>query len=132
VPVLTLAQYFGEHERKYGGELTLEKRANAAVTVDKTNKLLAIRSLPHYGVASGWRPAAYNASVPNAAKKSKHITCQAIDLRDPDGSIDAWCTANTHILVEIGLWLEHPDATPGWCHVQTIPPKSGNRIFRPK
>lgn len=74
---------------------------------------------------------AVNTAVPGAAKNSKHIVCQAIDLNDHDGRLDAWCLANLDALEELGLWLEHPDATPGWCHLQTQPPRSGNRVFEP-
>jgi hypothetical protein len=38
---------------------------------------------------------------------------------------------NLDVLAEIGLWLEHPISTPRWCHVQTVPPKSGKRVFTP-
>jgi len=39
--------------------------------------------------------------------------------------------ANTDKLEAIGLWLEHPESTPRWCHVQIVPPASGKRVFRP-
>ena len=55
----------------------------------------------------------------------------AVDLYDPYGEIDKWCMDNKTVLAEFGVWLEHPDATPGWCHLQVVPPRSGNRVFRP-
>jgi len=69
--------------------------------------------------------------VPGAAKGSKHLSCQAIDLEDRDGRLDAWCMAHLGVLEELQLWLEHPDATPGWCHLQILPPRSGLRVFYP-
>jgi hypothetical protein len=39
--------------------------------------------------------------------------------------------ANLAVLEELQLWLEHPDATPGWCHLQILPPRSGRRVFYP-
>lgn len=30
-----------------------------------------------------------------------------------------------------GIWLEHPEATPGWSHWQSVGVRSGNRVFRP-
>lgn len=129
--MITLEQYFGGHENSSAAaELTDEKRANAATTVARANMLLD-RFGEERTVNSGWRPAAYNAMVPNAALRSKHITCEAIDLFDPEGDLDSWCMDNKAVLAEIGLWLEHPASTKGWCHVQIVPPKSGNRVFFP-
>ena len=89
----------------------------------------------HYGkpmtVSSGYRPAAINAKVKGAAKKSNHMRCLAVDFKDTDGLIDKFCMDNLHILEACGLWLEHPEATPNWCHLQCVPPKSGNRVFKP-
>jgi hypothetical protein len=128
--MITLADYYMGRDAKYSSELTVELRRNADETVAKANRLLA--AFGHLrSVNSGWRPAAINAQVPNASKKSKHMICQAIDLNDDDGSLDAYCMANQGLLAQIGLWLEHPDSTPKWCHVQIIPPASGNRVFPP-
>lgn len=81
-------------------------------------------------VSSGYRPGAFNEAA-GGAKKSYHMICLACDFKDPDGAIDAFCMANQALLADCGLWLEHPDSTPGWCHLQAVPPKSGNRVFRP-
>ena len=83
------------------------------------------------GLASRCTPA-INESTPGAAVRSLHITCQAVDLYDPDGSLDAWLLDNADtVLKDLGLWLEHPAATKGWAHVQTKPPRSGRRVFYP-
>lgn len=82
-------------------------------------------------ITSGWRPAAINAGIPNAAPRSKHITGQAIDLYDPEGELDEWCMENPEALSSIALWQEHPSATKGWCHLQSVPPRSGRRVFYP-
>jgi hypothetical protein len=81
-------------------------------------------------VTSGYRPAPFNKAA-GGTKLSNHMVCLACDFADPDGALDAWCMANLHELEKAGLWLEHPDATPGWCHLQAVPPRSGNRVFRP-
>jgi hypothetical protein len=128
--VISLADYYMGRDLKSPEELTAVHRANAQITVDRVNELLEAFGEPRR-VNSGWRPAAINAGVPNAAAKSKHMTCQACDLSDDDGSLDAWCMANLQILERIGLWLEHPDSTPRWTHWQIVPPGSGNRVFRP-
>jgi len=130
IPALKLADYYMGRDREYHAELTPELRANARETVSRVNRLLKRAGFTRR-VTSGWRPAAVNATVPGAAKGSKHINCIAIDLEDRDGALDAWCMAHLDVLEELGLWLEHPDATPDWCHLQTLPPRSGNRVFQP-
>lgn len=57
----------------------------------------------------------------------------ALDFGDDDELMDKWCMTAEGLaaLTHIGLWLEHPSATPRWCHVQTVSPRSGNRIFKP-
>ena len=127
---ITLTQYFMGRDAEHGAELTEPLRNNACLTVARANALLACACID-CGVNSGWRPRAINARVPNASRRSRHLTCQAIDLADPDDRLDAWCLENLEVLAEIGLWLEHPDATPGWCHVQIVPPPSGRRVFFP-
>lgn len=127
---ITIEQYFMGREEKYGSELTDELRWNASSTVDRVNQLLEAFGESRT-VNSGWRPAEINAATPNAAKKSKHTTCQACDLSDPNGSLDAWCLAHPEALERIGLWQEDPGSTPGWAHVQIIPPNSGKRVFKP-
>ena len=82
-------------------------------------------------VNSGWRSVKYNATIPGAAVNSKHVTGQAIDLADPDGVLDNILFNDTTLLVEASLWLEHPASTKGWTHWQSVPPKSGNRVFFP-
>lgn len=59
------------------------------------------------------------------------MTGQAVDLYDPDGALDDWCLAHPERLAEAGLWQEHPAATKGWLHLQSIPPRSRNRVFYP-
>lgn len=114
--------------RKSG--LTFELLENAIDTVEKVNKLLDAFGSQR-NVTSGYRPASVNAAIPNAAKKSNHMLCKACDLEDVDGKLDKWCMDNLHVLTEIGLWLEHPSATKTWCHIQTVPPNSGKRVFYP-
>lgn len=60
---------------------------------------------------------------------SEHLKAGAVDLSDADGKLDAFCT--DEMLKKHDLYREHPDETPGWCHLQVNPPKSGNRTFNP-
>lgn len=136
--MITLEQYWMGHTAARSPEI----ERNAALTVELVNKLLAIAHVhgvdtpldPRTGsnLTSGWRPAAYNATVPGAAVRSKHISAQAADLYDPEGDLDDWLIADYHhVMADLGLWLEHPAATKGWCHVQTAPPNSKKRVFYP-
>jgi hypothetical protein len=134
--MITLEDYWMGRDKQFAHLLTDELRANAKDIVERANKLLYFArssgvlevDLP---VNSGWRPPAVNNKVAGASKTSLHMSCKAIDLNDPYGEIDKFCFNNQKILADLGLWLEHPDATPRWCHVQSVPPRSGNRVFKP-
>lgn len=130
--MITLTDYWMGRDKEFPLAMTPQIEANAERTVALANALL-VRFGEGRKVKSGWRPPAVNAKIPNAAVNSKHMTGQAIDLADPDGDLDEWLLTETgqKALTEIGLWLEHPAATKGWCHLQTIPPKSGRRVFYP-
>ena len=134
--MITLVDYFMGRDERYRDELTDEITRNASRTVVLANELIAAYR-EHTGdseprtVNSGWRPVAVNAATANAAPRSKHMLGQAIDLSDPEGDLDEWCLAHPARLAELGLWQEHPASTKGWCHVQIVPPKSGNRVFYP-
>jgi hypothetical protein len=62
------------------------------------------------------------------------MTGNAADVYDPDGALDVWLMSpeGQYSLGQFGLYLEHPDSTPGWCHVQDVAPLSGNRVFKVK
>lgn len=111
-------------------ELTDDMRLQAVVTVQKANELLDVFG-QHRDVASGWRPVEVNKLVPSAAPMSNHTRCLAVDLEDAGNDLDRWCLDNLGVLEKIGLWLESPDSTRGWCHVQIVPPHSGRRVFIP-
>ena len=137
---ITIEDYWMGRDTKYPEALTDEIRAHAEDTVSRVNLLLfhatkagivLVASNGRNLVNSGWRPPAINAATPNAARRSRHMTGQACDVSDPSGTLDRWCMANLNELAVAGLWMEHPSATPGWCHLQTIPPKSGRRVFIP-
>lgn len=137
--MITLEKYWMGRDKTHTEFLTIEHFHWASETVRKANLLLdrymqanpdAMR--PDY-VTSGWRPPAINARIKGAANKSNHITCKAIDIADPHNALDKWLlTRDGQVaLEECELWLEHPSATPGWCHLQIVPPGSGRRVFNP-
>lgn len=129
--MITLAQYWMGRDKQYASELTDATRANAADLVERCNHLASALPFPLPKVTSGWRPAAVNAKIPNAAKLSNHMTGNAVDFSDPNGKFDAWCMAHLDELERVGLWLESPDSTPSWTHLQRVPPRSGRRVFHP-
>jgi len=107
--------------------LTPEMEANLAKLL---NAFRATYGKP-MSVSSGYRPPSVNAKIPNAAKKSSHMTCEACDFVDRDGALDSFCLKHLDLLEKCGLYLEHPDDTPNWCHLQIRRPGSGNRVFKP-
>lgn len=141
--MIDLQQYFMGRDRTHALALGADLRANALRTVDLVNRMLVLAKTAGVRlearkdsgsiVSSGWRPPDVNAATPGAALRSKHLSCQACDLFDPEGRIDGWLMtpAGQQVLQDLGLWLEHPAATKGWSHVQTVPPGSGNRVFYP-
>lgn len=137
--MITLEQFYKGRDKAFAKELTPAIKANAAETLRRANLLMDRFEAANptckrsRGCNSGWRPAQVNAKTEGAAKMSLHMTGQAIDISDDDGAIDAWLmtAAGQKALEEIGLWMEHPSATPRWSHVQTKPPGSGRRVFYP-
>lgn len=128
--VITLADYYMGRDVTYASSLTDALRKNAIETVRRANMLLDTFGQQRK-VNSGWRPPQVNAQTPGAAIFSRHMTCEAVDLADPLGDLDAWLYNDTGRLQELQLWMESPTATPGWCHVQIVAPRSGNLVFIP-
>lgn len=68
---------------------------------------------------------------------SSHKEARGVDDYDPDNAFDTWLdtfetgAGHNSKLEEYGLYREHPDSTPGWCHLTTRPPGSGRRTFWP-
>jgi len=100
-----------------------------------TRLLVALNALRHaYGkpmtVSSGWRPPFFNSKA-NGARRSAHITGEACDFVDTDGQLAAYCLDNLELLEKLGLYLENPEKTKGWVHLQTRKTASGRRVFDP-
>ena len=54
----------------------------------------------------------------------------------PDFLTTSTGASPSEVLAEVGLWLEDPRWTfdpkgDHWVHLQTVPPRSGNRVFVP-
>lgn len=110
--------------------LTPELEANLTVLLERLNKLRQVWGKPMI-VTSGYRPAEINA-LAGGALKSRHITCQAADISDPEHELINWLLAEPNRLKDFGFWMEHPEATKNWVHLQVVPPASGLRVFRVK
>ncbi|MES1986534.1 MAG: D-Ala-D-Ala carboxypeptidase family metallohydrolase [Pseudomonadota bacterium] len=115
-------------ERLKSFELTAQIIINAKDLLAHVNPMLDFLGLTPK-VTSGFRPSSVNAALPNSAKKSAHMTGQAVDLEDKDGSLKEKCTPE--LLEKFGLYREATEACPGWCHLQTRVIPSGHRIFMP-
>ena len=67
---------------------------------------------------------------PNAMGSSHLYGC-AVDIADPKGELKKWLETRVATLMNCGLWMENPEKTNGWVHLQSYAPKSMNRIFNP-
>ena len=140
--MLTLPDYWMGRDARYPHAMTDAIRSNATLLLGRVNLLLswayadnvrpALDAVTGHHIASGWRPPEINDATSHAAKASRHLTGEAIDLRD-SGTRDLarWCLRNLDALEEIGLWMEDPQWTPTWVHLQIIPPGSRRRVYCP-
>lgn len=133
--MISVQDYLRQHGAGHEAELTEDMRLEAQVVVDAANAILAefgeVRAL-----RSGWRPKSVNDATPNAARTSKHITCQAIDIADDDGRLKQFAFQTDEdggypILEKYTVWAEYGAACPSWLHIQIVPPGSGKRVFFP-
>ena len=137
--MITSDEYFGRW--LHHADATQERQDNAARLLDACAKLEAIAAadgvefkinpVTHSNVSGqtfgGFRPQ----SCVQGSPKSSHKEGLAVDRYDPNGDIDAWCIKNLGHLEDCGIYIEHPDSTPGWSHWTIRAPKSGNRVFYP-
>lgn len=100
---------------------------NMVVLLTIVNNLL-IEFGEYRKVVSGYRRPEDNAAA-GGAKKSAHMTCEAIDLEDKDERFKKFMTEE--LLEKFGLYREADKATPSWIHLTTRAPRSGSRVFNP-
>ena len=81
-------------------------------------------------VTCTYRSPEHNARV-GGAKKSSHLTGCACDIADADSKLADYIMTNQELLEECDLYAEDFDSTPTCVHLQSVPPKSGRRIFKP-
>lgn len=116
----------GRHREFPLSDELLDNLGRLLVAVNRIRKLYGKPMI----VSSGYRPGHFNVSA-GGSINSAHLTCQAVDFVDKGGYLANWCRANSHVLKDAGLYLEHPDATVGWCHLMIARPASGLTVFRP-
>lgn len=129
--LLNEAEFWKGRDGTFASELTPAIREAAAETLRRVDGLLVHAGLASAHINSGWRPAAVNAKVPGAAKRSRHMTGEAVDIADGEGTLAAWVLGHLEALEHANLFIEHPLHTPRWVHFQTAPPRSGRRVFIP-
>ena len=112
-------------DKEYPLDDTLESNLNKLH--EALNKFRTIYGKPMV-VSSGYRPGKYN-EIAHGANNSAHLTCEACDFEDNDGKLKKWILSHVNVLYDCGLYMEHQDNTPTWCHLQTR--KTINRIFKP-
>lgn len=135
-------QYFGQW--RYSPDLTAQCLENGLALIEVVNNLMhfaesdgvvfltnpATGSQISGATYGGFRPL----HCPIGAVNSAHKQGKAVDLYDPTGSIDNWCMKESGpggLLEQVGIYIEHPDATPHWSHWSTKAPASGRRVFHP-
>lgn len=124
---LTEVLQCGSHKFKES-EVDLVTKRNLQDLIDKVN---ALGYTPPMRASSCLRSLEDQKRINPSAMGSSHLYGCAIDIADADGKLKAWLLKNQSKLVELGLWMEHPDYCKGWCHLQTYKTKSGKRIFVP-
>lgn len=140
--MITLADYFGDKPHPQ------EHDVNARKLLDAVNKyLLACHDNGLYdwpidpdtgtnisGAKGGSGDGGYRAAdSKTGTAKSAHRTAQAVDVYDPGQVLAKYSDSPTgrgH-LARCGLYIEHPRWTPGWVHFQSVPPRSGKRVYVP-
>lgn len=118
-------------DKLYPEEWNLDLRSNAEDLIRRVNNLLIALKIDDCKVTSGWRPSAINSRA-QGAKRSLHMTCRAVDLADSNQSLTKGILQEPQLLLEYGLWLESPDVTHGWVHLDTgVRSERLIRVFKP-
>lgn len=142
--MISLEEYFsGGSREKFGQKLshpdaTPERQQRAVTLLDRVNRLLLwaveggiIQANQHdedtgcciSGTKNGAGDGGFRLQGSGTGSpRSKHKEGAAVDVYDPGDKLDNALTDD--ILKEYGLFREHPSATPGWCHLQILPPGS--------
>jgi hypothetical protein len=89
---------------------------------------MGLLGVEDFELSSGFRPAHFNKAAGGSAR-SGHLTCEAIDIKDPNNEIGKKILDRLDLLEKCGLYLEDISYTPQWLHLQIRP--TSRRVFRP-
>jgi uncharacterized protein YcbK (DUF882 family) len=123
--MITPEEYLMGRDKTY--PLDMQQAYNMADLLVRVNCLFKTLGVSPR-VSSGYRPSVINKTI-GGAKMSTHTVCKGIDLLDPDKELAKLVKTNLKLLEEYGLWLENPDYTKNWLHLDTK--QRQNRIFNP-
>lgn len=133
--MITQDDYFGKW--LFHQDATESRKVNAGFLLNKVNAMLLMdypyevpinhtTGTPISGTQyGGFRPQ----ECPQGAPTSSHKDGRGVDIYDPADALDGWL--DDAMLEKYGLYREHPDDTPHWCHLTDRAPGSGKRTFRP-
>jgi hypothetical protein len=123
--MITPKEYLMGRDNDY--PITHDMALNMADLLSRVNFLIAKLGI-NTVVTSGYRPPEMNKKI-GGAVKSAHTQCKAVDLKDSSGNIGKLLINNVKLLEELGLFLESPEHTKGWVHLDTKLRK--NTVFIP-
>lgn len=149
--MITTRQYFTNPTTGEGKDHTEQHEINAEILLRRVEQLVEhANTLQRFkrrndadtgteisGKVKGTGGGGFRGPDEEGAEFSNHKQARAVDVFDPGDQLDKWLDeyedgegGNT-MLDQYGLYREHPDDTPGWCHLQTRAPGSGRRTFKP-
>ena len=108
-------------------EIPSEVKKNLMALCDICNEWGKLYPMP-IAVKRGYRDESLNKKV-GGSLTSPHLLGLAADFVDKDGSLALWFMNNTHVLRELNLFMENPQKTLGWVHLQTR--KCSQTVFNP-
>lgn len=126
-------QHPAEHEANF--EAMIKKVNFALYTAHQEHPSYDLLTCPNTGTLISGSHAGHGdggyrlPDTVTGAAHSNHRTGHAVDVYDPHGELDEYMTDQQ--LERFGLYREHPLKTPGWCHLQDVPPGSGHRTYFP-
>jgi len=138
---LTLDAILMNRHNTHKKEFSREILENLLVLQNRVNQLLKKVGISLVNVSSGWRPPSLNSAVVGAAKKSNHMIGKAVDIIDTSKQglakaiLEDLSKPSIELLTKFDLSMESPKSTNKligqWVHLQSVLPKSGNRVFIP-
>lgn len=121
--MITIEEYLMGRDKEY--PLDMLQARNAADLLSRVNWLLGHLQI-EARVSSGYRPGHHNKRV-GGSKMSTHTMCAGIDLVGND--LAKLLFKRQDLLEKCDLYLEHPDYTKTWTHIDLK--KRKNRVFIP-